>query len=214
MHYDLLGKIAEGTRLKRETIANILTHIQAKTFAQFSMNPEAFILQVVEKINLTKDQQLVDKISYTATGGTYPADIFTNAERTASLQENALEVKRSVFTHVIYDSQVEKKFAEDLEAHAGIISVYAKLPRTFLIPTPVGNYNPDWAFVAQEGKMKHIYFVIETKGTADVHDLKPQENYKIQCAKEHFQAICGVEKADFLYTHQDSFEHLLQGEGK
>ena len=103
------------------------------------------------------------------------------------------------------EKSIERKFAEDLDA-AEEVCVYAKLPRTFQIPTPVGNYSPDWAIAFYEGKVKHIFFVAETKGTMDSLNLKPIEQAKIACAKKLFS---NLSSADVVYHEVNSYQHLL-----
>ena len=85
-------------------------------------------------------------------------------------------------------------------------SSYAKLPKGFHIPTPVGNYSPDWAIVFHEGKVKHIYFVAETKGSMSSMDLRPIERAKIDCAKKLFATISS---GTVKYDHVDSYEQLM-----
>ena len=90
---------------------------------------------------------------------------------------------------MVVDSQgIEKKFAEELEAHDDVV-VYTKLPRGFYINTPMGKYNPDWAIALKEGDVKHIYFVAETKGSLESGQLRGTEAAKIECARQHFQTI-------------------------
>jgi type III restriction enzyme len=85
-------------------------------------------------------------------------------------------------------SRPERDFAEALEASNEVV-VYAKLPRGFLIPTPVGDYNPDWAISFKEGTVKHIYFVAETKGSMSSMDLREIEKTKIRCARKFFDEM-------------------------
>lgn len=87
------------------------------------------------------------------------------------------------------------------------VCVYAKLPRGFFIPTPVGEYNPDWAIVFNEGDIKYIYFVAETKGTMDSLELREIEKAKIQCARKHFEKISS---SNFKYDVVNSYEKLME----
>ena len=114
-------------------------------------------------------------------------------------------VQDYVFTDGTADKSIERKFAEDLDA-ADEVCVYAKLPRAFQIPTPVGNYSPDWAIAFYEGTVKHIFFVAETKGSMESLELRPIEQSKIHCAREHFRAISG---ANVVYDVVDSYQALL-----
>ena len=111
-----------------------------------------------------------------------------------------------MFTDGSAEKSIERKFAEDLDA-AKEVCVYAKLPRTFQIPTPVGNYAPDWAIAFTEGSVKHIYFVAETKGNLDSMELRGVEEAKIACAKKHFAAISN---AQVCYDVVDNYHTLLK----
>ena len=110
-----------------------------------------------------------------------------------------------VVTDGIAENSVERKFAEDLDK-AEEVCVYAKLPRTFQIPTPVGNYAPDWAIAFNEGSVKHIYFVAETKGTMESLELRPIEQAKIKCAKKLFNELSTNE---VRFHDVASYEDLL-----
>ena len=114
-------------------------------------------------------------------------------------------VQDYVFTDGTADKSIERKFAEDLDA-ADEVCVYAKLPRTFQIPTPVGNYSPDWAIAFYEGTVKHIFFVAETKGSMESLELRPIEQAKIACAKKLFREI-STNKV--VYHEVDSYQNLL-----
>ena len=91
------------------------------------------------------------------------------------------------------------------------VCVYAKLPRGFHIPTPVGNYAPDWAIAFYEGTVKHIFFVAETKGTMESLNLRPIEKAKIDCAKKLFEEMSS---GQVKYEHVDSYQRLLEVMGK
>ena len=114
-------------------------------------------------------------------------------------------VQDYVFTDGTADKSIERKFAEDLDA-ADEVCVYAKLPRAFQIPTPVGNYSPDWAIAFYEGTVKHIFFVAATKGSMDSLELRPIEQAKIACAKKLFR---GISTNKVVYHEVDSYQNLL-----
>ena len=95
---------------------------------------------------------------------------------------------RHIYDYVFTDSTNERTFVGELDASAEVV-VYAKLPKSFQIPTPVGNYNPDWAIAFESGKVKHIYFVAETKGSMSSMDLRKIEEAKINCARKFFHMI-------------------------
>ena len=104
----------------------------------------------------------------------------------------------------------ERKFAEVMDAAAGV-AVYAKLPRTFQIPTPVGNYAPGWAIAFKEGSVRHVFFIAETKGTMDTMELSGVENAKIACAKKLFNEMSA---GDVRYHNVATYEDLLEVMGK
>lgn len=89
---------------------------------------------------------------------------------------------------------------------AAEVCVYAKLPKGFFIPTPVGQYSPDWAIAFNEGTVKHIFFVAETKGTMESMQLRPIEKAKIMCARKLFNDIS---TDNVVYHDVDSYQSLL-----
>ena len=206
--YDLIGKVAEGTILTRRTVAKILGGLQKEKLYMFKHNPEEFISKVVKLINEQKATMIVDHISYDQTSGTYDNDIFT-AEKSSQSFDKAIKAQKAiqdfVFTDGSAEKSIERRFAEDLDA-ADEVCVYAKLPRGFHIPTPVGNYSPDWAIAFNEGSVKHIYFVAETKGTMESLNLRPIEQAKISCAKKLFNEIS---TSKVKYHDVDSYQSLL-----
>lgn len=125
----------------------------------FKNNPEEFITKISKLISEQKAQTIVDHISYDTIDGRYDNDIFT-ADKHSQSFEKAFAAKKAiqdyVFTDGTAEKSIERKFAESLDS-ADEVCVYTKLPRTFQIPTPVGNYSPDWAIAFYEGKVKHIF---------------------------------------------------------
>ena len=208
VEYDLVGKIAFGTTLTRKTIVRILQGIAPKTFAWFKANPEEFIAKVINLINEKKAALTVDHITYNQTDGTYDSDIF-NAERQRADFERAFKAEKAVtdyvFTDGTADKSVERRFAEALDG-AAEVCVYAKLPRGFQIPTPMGNYTPDWAIAFYEGTVKHIYFIAETKGTLESLQQRPIEAAKIRCARRLFNEIS---TSKVKYHDVTSYQELL-----
>ena len=206
--YDLIGKIAEGTVLTRRTVARILSGLRVDKVHMFKNNPEEFISKVVKLINEQKATMIVDHISYDETSGTYDSAIFT-AEKSSQSFDKAFRASKAIQDYVFTDGSAEKsierRFAEDLDA-ADEVCVYAKLPKGFHIPTPVGNYSPDWAIAFNEGSVKHIYFIAETKGTMDSLNLRPIEQAKISCAKKLFNEIS---TSNVKYHDVDSYQSLL-----
>ena len=206
--YDLLGKIAEGTVLTRRTVAAILKGIKPSTFAKYQSNPEEFITKVTRLIKEQKATMIVEHITYDTIEGSYDSSIFT-VEKHGLTMDKAYPAKKAIQDYVFTDGSaeksVERKFAESLDG-ADEVFIYAKLPRGFFIPTPVGHYSPDWAIVFHEGAVKHIYFVAETKGTMESLNLRPIEKSKIDCAKKLFAKL-----SDGLvtYDHVSNYQELL-----
>ncbi|WP_220683118.1 DEAD/DEAH box helicase family protein [Sphingomonas sp. PP-CE-3A-406] len=186
--YDLLGKVAETTELTRRTTAEILTGIQASVFEQFKANPEHFIAEAARIIGEQKATMVIERLTYDGLAERYDVDIFTANQTGQDFSKASAKLKRHVYDYIVTDSEIERTFAEELDISSEVV-VYAKLPRGFLIPTPVGDYNPDWAISFKEGSVKHIYFVAETKGTMSSMKLREIENIKINCARKFFSDI-------------------------
>ena len=207
--YDLIGRIAEGARLTRRSAARILDGIRPDKFAMFRNNPEEFIIKAIRLINEQKATMIVEQITYNRTEGTYDSAIFT-AERNSDFSR-AYRSKKNVQDYVFADGyakdgrSVERRMAEDMDL-AEEVCVYAKLPRGFSIPTPVGNYSPDWAIAFNKGTVKHIFFIAETKGTMETLNLKPIEQAKIKCARKLF---ADLSTEDVVYHDVDSYQSLL-----
>ena len=191
IRYDLIGKIAEGTVLTRNTVAEIIKGLRIDKFAMFKNNPEEFIAKMIRLIREQKATMIVDHISYNLIDGEYDSNIFT-ADKSSQSFDKAFKAQKHVQDYVFTDGtaekSVERRFAEDLDS-AAEVCVYAKLPKGFNIPTPLGHYSPDWAIAFNEGTVKHIFFVAETKGSMSSLDLRPIEKAKIDCAKVLFNKI-------------------------
>lgn len=206
--YDLVGKVAQGTLLTRKTAAAILKGISPAKLIMFRYNPEEFISKVIKLINEQKATMIVEHIFYDQIDGSYDSTIFT-AEKSSQSFDKAFRAEKHiqdyVFTDGTAEQSVERRFAQDLDA-AKEVCVYAKLPKGFHIPTPVGNYSPDWAIAFNEGAVKHIYFIAETKGTMESLNLRPIEQAKISCAKKLFNELS---TDDVVYHDVDSYQSLL-----
>jgi type III restriction enzyme len=203
LKYDLIAEIAKETNLTRKTIVKILQGLRPSTFSNFRVNPESFIKGVSNLINSEKAATLINNITYSKTDKTYDDAIFTINNFKGSLKENILEVKKHIYDYLKTDSKTERAFATDLECEE--VLVYAKLPSGFKIPTPVGNYNPDWAIVFNTNKFKYVYFIAETKGSMETLQLKEIEQKKISYAKKHFEALG---HKDIKYDVIDSYSSL------
>ena len=214
IRYDLVGKIAEGTTLTRKTVREILAGIQPFRFKQFADNPEKFIAECIRIINEQKAAEIVEKIEYHILDGTYSSDIFTKNQivlpsQMASIRPDGQMLQKHIFDYLAADSTGEKAFARDLDT-AEEVAVYAKLPSGFSIPTPVGNYNPDWAIAFKAESVKHVYFIAETKGSMSEMQLRAIEKQKIACAKKFFAALEQKDtKYHVTYNKVASYADLL-----
>ncbi|MCR9207648.1 MAG: DEAD/DEAH box helicase family protein [bacterium] len=203
VQYDLVGKLSQATQLTRKTIATILTRILEPTFHQYQLNPEEFLSKASRLINEQKATVIIEHLVYDPIAGEHHTDIFT-ADPKADIS-TAYPADRHVYDFVITDSQTERRFVETLDKSTEVC-VYAKLPRAFSIPTPVGNYNPDWAIAFNQGQVKHVFFIAETKGSMSTLELKKIESVKIECARKFFAKITSD---DVRYDIVDSYEQLM-----
>lgn len=208
--YDLLGKVSEATDLLRQTVAEILSGIEPSIFEQYRANPEHFISEAARLIKEQKAGHLIEQLVYDPIDERYDADIFTAAEIGQDFSRATERLKNHVFDYCITDSGVERDFVGELDTSAEV-EVYAKLPRGFLIPTPVGDYNPDWAIVFRAGAVKHIYFVAETKGSMSSLALRDLERAKIDCAKKFFAKLAETNPTpNVRYGVADSYNKLME----
>ena len=202
---DIITYLQNRTGLTRRTIVKILT--ESKTLNLFKKNPQAYMDQVAKLIGSTMQLFIVDGIKYTKLGDTefYAQELFDSEELTGYLERNMFESHRSVYDYVVYDSDVERGFAEQLENNESV-KVYAKLPDWFKVPTPLGSYNPDWAIVIEDNGLNKLYFVVETKGSIEGKDLRPKEQAKIRCGEKHFAALGN----DAKFMKADSFQRFSE----
>lgn len=208
--YDLIGKIAENVQLTRKTVTEILSGIQKAVFAQFKTNPEHFISEATRLIQEQKATVIIEHLSYDAVTETHDIDIFTDGQSKQDFSKAGDPLKRHIYDYVITDSNKEREFVTELDTSSEVV-VYAKLPKGFSIPTPVGNYNPDWAISFKEGSVKHVYFVAETKGSMSTMDIRPIEQTKIECARKFFNEINRKINPDNVkYDVVNSFGKLME----
>lgn len=208
--YDLIGKLAEGTQLTRRTITDILQGMNTAVFAQFKTNPESFITEAIRLINEQKATVIIEHLAYDPIEDKFDLDIFTAGQSKQDFSHASDKLQRHIYDYVITDSQIEREFVQELDT-ANEVVVYAKLPRGFLIPTPVGDYNPDWAISFKEGAVKHIYFVAETKGSMSSINLREIEKTKIQCARKFFDEMNRrFASENVKYDVVDSFGRLME----
>ncbi len=184
---DVIGYLQRETELTRTTLVDIL--IDSGRSAQALKNPQQFMEQAAGAIQHAKRELMVDGICYERIAGqTYEVQLFENDEIESYLSRLLL-VDRSIYDAVEYDSEVERKFAADLDANEDV-RLFVKLPRWFVVKTPLGDYRPDWAIVRErDGK---VYLVVETKGTTDQKTLPDAERLRIECGKKHFDGCLHV----------------------
>lgn len=208
VRYDLVGDIAKGANLTRRTVVKILQGIKESKLYLFKNNPEEFIRKVISIIKEQKSTMIVETIHYNMTEGKYDSNIFTVKSKMDF--DKAYEAKKHITDYVFSDSKGERQFAHDLDQAKEVV-VYAKLPRTFQIPTPVGNYAPDWAIAMEVDGIKHIFFIAETKGSMSSMDLTKIELAKIECAEKLFNSIS---TSKVKYHKVASYSDLLDEMGK
>lgn len=184
---DILTYLQNETELTRSTLVKILK--TSKRLDEVFVNPQKFMDQVASIIKYELHRLLIDGIKYEklakdAEDSEWQMVLFKNEELIDYL--NSLEVKKSVYEHIVYDSEIEKEFAKKLDEREDI-KLFVKLPAWFKVETPIGSYNPDWAIIKQDGKA--FYLVRETKGTKDFLKLRTSEADKIKCGVQHFKEL-------------------------
>jgi type III restriction enzyme len=202
--YDLIGRLSDETKLTRATVAKILQGLNRAVFAQYKTNPEDFMQKSSLIMNEQKATVIVEHIAYDSTGESYSSEIFTQEKPSIEFSK-AIKANRHIYDYVFADSNTERDFAKELDVSSEVV-VYAKLPTGFFIPTPVGDYNPDWAIAFKQGAVKHVYFVAETKGSMSSMDLRKIEECKIQCARKFFAKITSDQ---VKYDVIDSYGKLM-----
>lgn len=201
--YDVVGDIARGARLTRRSVVKILKGIGMKALL-FKNNPEEFIRNVIKAIRDEKATMIIDHITYNPSkSDPYDSTIFV-PERRLNINK-AVELSKHITPYVAYDSNGERDFANSLQSATEVL-IFAKLPRKFKIPTPVGYYAPDWAIVFVDGTVRHVFFVAETKGSLDKMELRGVELAKTECAKCLFNSISSNTTR---YGVVDKFENLF-----
>ncbi len=181
---DILAYLQRETELTRRTLVAILK--ESGRLGDFIVNPQKFMEQATRIINREKHKLIIDGIKYEKIAGeVYQMELFKHKEIESYLS-NRLEVKKSIYDYVVYDSSIEKKFAEALDKREDV-KLFLKLPNWFTVTTPIGEYNPDWAIVKHD--QSKVYLVRETKGNKDRSKLRPSEAEKIECAEKHFDTL-------------------------
>ena len=208
--YDLVGKIAEAVQLTRRTVNAILCKINKVIFDQFKTNPENFIAEAARLINEQKATVIIEHLSYDTIAETHEIDIFTDGQSKQDFRNAGEPLKKHIYDYVITDSKNERLFVKDLDTSSEVV-VYVKLPKGFVIPTPVGEYNPDWAITFKEGVVKHVYFVAETKGSISTMEFREIERIKIECARKFFEEVNRkINPENVTYDVVDSYGKLME----
>jgi type III restriction enzyme len=209
---DILTDLQDKTQLTRRSICRIL--VESGRLDDFKRNPQQFIELAAATISRAKRMALVDGIKYERIGESeyYAQELFESEELFGYLK-SMLDVNKSVYEQVIYQSDTERTFAEDLEKNEAI-KVYAKLPGWFRVATPLGPYNPDWAVLVEKDGAERLYFVVETKASLLADDLRDKESAKIECGKAHFKALEeGVRESPAKYVVARNLNDVLASEG-
>jgi len=185
---DIVSYLQNQTQLTRKSLVEILTG--SDKLHLFKQNPQSFIEGCIDIINEQMRLHIIDGIKYRKIGDTeyYSQELFENEELFGYMKNNLKESSKSPFDYVVYDSKVESKLAEEFEKSSNI-SVYAKLPDWFKIDTPLGTYNPDWAVLWNNDGEEKLFFVVETKGSTGLFDIRSKEQAKIECGIKHFREL-------------------------
>ena len=204
---DPLAELQDRTQLTRRSVYRILK--RSGRLDEFERNPQKFIETAAGVINRSKRASLVEGIKYQRLGEDrhFRQELFQTEELTGYLK-NALESRKSVHDIVICDSDVERDFANALEMN-GAVKVYAKLPNWFSVPTPLGSYHPDWAALIEDDDGERLYFVVETKGTSFLDDLRNAERAKVECGKAHFQSLSDAASPPAQYMVVHTLDELM-----
>lgn len=189
----IITHLQNETKLTRKTIVRIL--LKADNLDLFKSNPISYMTQASRIINHHKNNIIIEGIQCYKNGEEFNRIIFTSSDQmTTYLEEKSTDYKvshdpdKTPYNYIKTDSIVENKFAEQLDRSTDV-KFYVKLPREFLIDTPIGGYNPDWALVLEEEGEDRIYFVTETKGSKERSAWRPTEQKKIHSGDKHFEAL-------------------------
>lgn len=196
--FDLIGNIARKARLTKKTVIEIICGIDKCKFDMFKLNPEAFTARVSDIISREVRHSMVAHIMYTKHEGTAQPDLIFEDDGIGREKAEAFigkyhNVQEYIFPDGTSEESVERVFAKHLDEEKEVVA-FAKLPKSFYIPTPEGRYTPDWAIVFNESEnIKHLYFIAETKGSTNPDDLRGIESIKIQCLRELCKIISSPE---------------------
>jgi type III restriction enzyme len=193
---DIISELQGSTSLTRKTIVDIL--IESGRLSEFINNPNDYIAMVTRLIKSELAKIVVEGIQYEKIAGSIyelrelQKDGSDEKERFLDQMYKVQHHEKTDFDYVVFDSEVEREFAELLDSREDV-KYFMKLPARFKIPTPVGDYNPDWAIIKHEDGEDRIFMIRETKSTLDDSKLRPSELAKIKAATAHFEAIGQVD---------------------
>ena len=187
---DLLSYLQRETELTRSTLAQIL--LRSGRLLDAALNPQQLLDQTLSATKKALNELMVAGIKYERTAGAEYDMMRFETQELESYLSKMLPVHHSIYDYVVYDSQIERTFAEELDKRTDI-KLFIKLPSWFKIETTLGTYNPDWAIVKQVDGEEKLYLVRETKGTSDLFSLAESERHKILCGVRHFDALDGVD---------------------
>lgn len=185
---DILTLLEERTQLTRRTLSRVLR--ESDRLGDFTVNPQQFMEHTARAVNRAKRLRLVDGIKYHRVGGQefFAQELFDVPELKGYAHNSMASSERCLYDHVRFDSEVEQAFAQALEGNDAV-KFYVKLPPRFVVPTPLGNYNPDWAVLVEEEDGERLYMVVETKGTDLIDELPEAQKAKVRCGEAHFGAL-------------------------
>ncbi|HGK4302912.1 TPA: type III restriction-modification system endonuclease [Klebsiella pneumoniae] len=201
---DLLSVLQDKTGLTRRSLVQILK--ESGRINDFIKNPHSFINEVITRINYVKSLSIIDGIKYyPISSENYAQSLFNEKELTGYTRRMFKAGNKSLHEYINVDSDIEREFAKDLEMQEEV-KLYTKLPNWFKIPTPLGNYNPDWALVINKNGEDNIYFVVETK--SNLLTLRDNESGKIKCGKAHFESLTPLNENPAKYACAIKYEYL------
>ncbi|MGR6364269.1 type III restriction-modification system endonuclease [Escherichia coli] len=201
---DLLSVLQDKTGLTRRSLVQILK--ESGRINDFIKNPNSFIKEVITRINYVKSLSIIDGIKYyPISSENYAQSLFNEKELTGYTRRMFKAGNKSLHEYINVDSDIEREFAKDLEMQEEV-KLYTKLPNWFKIPTPLGNYNPDWALVINKNGEDNIYFVVETK--SNLLTLRDNESGKIKCGEAHFESLTPLNENPAKYACAIKYEYL------
>lgn len=190
---DVVNELARNTAVSESAAFAILEGMAENQKRQLAKNPMQFLAEATRRVRRVLEKEMVRLVKYEKVEGKHPLELF-EAAPIETKRNTVATPKRGLYDRIIWDSQVERDFASSLDDHHAV-QVFVKLPKSYKVPTPIGNYEPDFALVIEKRDLDNpeadplFYFVVETKGTTEWEKLKPDERLKIECAVKHFETV-------------------------